>query len=62
MNPLVENQLMIFLFACALGALIGVLYDTLRIIRRVIKHSKGFVGVEDLLFFTVIGLLVFQYV
>lgn len=42
------------------GVLILVLYDVLRIFRRVIAHSRGVVGLEDFLYWLVVTFLIFS--
>lgn len=61
MNLFVENQLLIFSFACALGVLLSLVYDMIRIIRRIVKHSRSIVGIEDILFFICASLIIFKY-
>lgn len=50
-----------FLFqSLLLGAGIIILYDCLRILRKVIKHSRIIITVEDILYWIVCGFLIFR--
>jgi spore cortex biosynthesis protein YabQ len=48
-----------FVYSMAIGVLLSVLYDLIRIWRRVIRHNKMAVALEDLLFWIVTLFLIF---
>lgn len=53
----IGEELNIFFRSVILGCAVGLTYDLLRIIRRVIKRNSILIGIEDLLFFVVFALL-----
>lgn len=62
MNVIVSNQLYIFGWAILYGGIIGISYDLIRIVRRVVSHSQLLVGLEDFFFWMIAGLVVFNYI
>ncbi len=56
---LIVEQVYIFLYAILAGAIAAFLYDVLRIKRRAIKTGVIFVGLEDILYWLVIAVLLF---
>lgn len=62
MNEVIVGQFNIFIWAFVLGFTLGILYDLLRIVRRVIPHSKIIIGIEDLSFWLVASIIIFGYV
>lgn len=62
MNILVSKQLYIFGWAIAFGAFIGLFYDFIRIFRRIIPHKKIAIGIEDLIFWLITGIMVYGYI
>lgn len=56
----IENEVDVFISACLAGNLICLVYYAVRIFRRIIKHSVFLISMEDLLFWTVIGLYLFS--
>lgn len=42
------------------GVLLLIIYDGLRILRRAIPHSKGFVGLEDFMYWLAVTFFVFS--
>ena len=47
------------LYSLILGVSVTILYDLLRIFRRVIKHRDALVAIEDLLYWVVVAISVF---
>lgn len=47
------------LYSLILGVSVTVLYDLLRIFRRVVKHGNALVSIEDLLYWVVVAISVF---
>jgi spore cortex biosynthesis protein YabQ len=62
MNIFVIDQLYIFTWAVIFGGLLGLFYDFIRIFRRLLPHEKLAIGIEDLLFWFVAGIIIFGYV
>lgn len=60
MSPGIIRELQFFGMAVLRGAVILVLYDLLRIFRRVVPHGVWIVAVEDVLYWIGTALLVFQ--
>lgn len=48
-----------FLYSMAVGVLVSVIYDVIRIFRRVIPHKKAAVAFEDFLFWVITLFLMF---
>lgn len=60
MSPDIIHELY-FLFHCFLmGILITVLYDILRILRRIVPHNIAVVSLEDFFYWIVCSLLIFE--
>ena len=55
MSELVVAELMLLLRALKLGIWIAVVYDLLRIFRRIITHNVWAIGVEDGLYWCYVG-------
>lgn len=60
MSPGIIWELQFFGLAVLRGVLILMLYDLLRIFRRVVPHGTWSVAAEDLIYWAVTALLVFQ--
>lgn len=54
------KELILFMKSLWYGALLLMVYDCLRILRRVFRHSNGVVAFEDLLFWIGSGLFLFS--
>lgn len=54
-----SGQSMIFFMTVFFGIVMGVLYDLIRVIRRIIPHAGFFVQAEDLIYCASMALLVF---
>ena len=59
MNHAITIELQFFLISILWGGLLLLVYDGLRIIRRIIKHDSFFVAVEDLIFWVAASLFIF---
>lgn len=62
MNIVVSNQLTIFGWAVLYGVIIGLVYDFVRIFRRIVPHARVFIGLEDFFFWMIAGLFIFNYI
>lgn len=60
MSDAISMELQFFLVSILWGVIILVIYDVLRIFRRVVKHKWFFVAVEDVLFWIVSAFLIFR--
>ncbi len=59
MNREILSELSFFLISAASGAALIVVYDILRVFRRLLKHSAFWIGAEDLLYWTGAGIFLF---
>ena len=59
MNQIVSSQSMLFLASVEIGVLMGVLFDLIRIFRKIVKHPNFLVQIEDMLYWIVCALLGF---
>ncbi|MCT4597513.1 MAG: spore cortex biosynthesis protein YabQ [Vallitalea sp.] len=59
MNNLVSTQAITFMLSVLNGLFLGVIYDFIRIFRRIIKHSRLVVNVEDFIFWVFGSLIIF---
>lgn len=59
MNQMVTEQSLLFLTAIQIGVFMGVLFDLVRIFRKLIKHPNFLVQVEDMLYWVVCGFVGF---
>lgn len=62
MNVVVSNQLYVFGYAILYGVMLGISYDIIRIFRRIVKHSRFAIGLEDFFFWLSAGLIIFAYI
>lgn len=60
MSKEITGELWFLFQSLLLGGGIIILYDCLRILRRVIKHSRIIITGEDILYWIVCGLLIFR--
>lgn len=60
MNEAIIVELQFFLVSVLWGGIIILFYDCLRIIRKVIKHKEFFIALEDVLYWVVSSLLIFN--
>lgn len=59
MNNLVSTQAISFVLSILNGLFLGFIYDLLRVFRRIVKHSKWIVNVEDFIFWVFGSLIIF---
>lgn len=59
MNHAISFELQFFLISVLWGAILLLVYDILRIFRRLIKHDSFFVAFEDLIFWVCASLFIF---
>ena len=50
MNKLVTAHTLLFLTSIQIGVMMGVVFDLIRILRKIIKHPNFFVQIEDMLY------------
>lgn len=62
MNEDIIVELMFFLISILWGAIILLAYDSLRILRRLIKHKTLLVGIEDLIFWVIASIFIFSMI
>lgn len=62
MEEYIRSQASLFLSSMYIGLLIMASYDILRLLRRIVRHSNIVVGVEDFLFWTVAGFVIFAMI
>lgn len=62
MGEFIWQEIDLFLEASYYGMLLGISYDVLRILRRVIKHKNIVVYIEDYLFWVVWGVILFSLI
>lgn len=60
MSETLGYELQFFLASVIWGVIILIIYDVIRIFRNIIKHNYFFIGVEDLIFWIISGLLIFR--
>lgn len=60
MNEAILVELQFFVISILWGSLILIIYDGLRIIRIIIKHKQIVVALEDILYWLMCGILIFQ--
>lgn len=59
MNQMVSSQAILFLTSIQIGLLMGVLFDVIRIFRKLIKHPSFIVQIEDMLYWVICGFVGF---
>lgn len=62
MNHAISIELQFFMISVLSGAIILLVYDILRIIRRLIKHDSFFIALEDLFFWVGASLFIFAMI
>lgn len=62
MGDFINQEISMFLEAAYYGMLLGVSYDVLRILRRIIKHKNPVVYIEDYIFWVVWGVILFALI
>lgn len=59
MNQIVSSQAQLFLTSIEIGIVMGMIFDLLRISRKIIKHPNFFIQIEDLLYWITCSLIGF---
>lgn len=59
MNHAITIEMQFFVISILWGAILLLVYDGLRIFRRIVKHDSFFVAVEDLIFWVMASLFIF---
>lgn len=59
MDSQIISENLVLLYFIGMGAFIALIYDILRIFRKVVKHSHFMVSIEDLLFWCFCAIIVF---
>ncbi len=62
MNPAITIELQFFLISILWGGILLLVYDILRIIRRIIKHGAFLIAVQDMIFWTAASLFIFSMI
>ncbi len=62
MEEYIRAQASLFLDSMFVGVVIMALYDVLRLMRRIIRHRDILVNIEDFLYWTVAGFMVFAMI
>ncbi len=62
MNEAITVELQFFLISILWGAIILMVYDILRILRRLIPHNSIFLALEDLIFWVLTSLFIFAMI
>lgn len=60
MNEAITIELQFFMISILWGGLLLVIYDFLRIIRNIINHKQLWIAFEDILYWILCGILIFQ--
>lgn len=58
-NDMVKNEAIHFCVSVCVGVGLAVIYDIIRIIRRIIRHNIVVISIEDMLFWTIAGIVSF---
>jgi spore cortex biosynthesis protein YabQ len=59
MNSLVSSQAISFIISILNGLFLGLVYDLLRVLRRIIKHPKWLINIEDIGFWIFGSIIIF---
>lgn len=62
MNPAITIELQFFLTSILWGGILLLIYDILRILRRVIKHGAFLIAVQDMIFWVAASLFIFSMI
>lgn len=60
MNQFINMEVKFFLMSVAWGAILLVMYDCLRILRKVVKHGAVLMSMEDIIYWTISSVLIFR--
>lgn len=61
MQITLSNQIYVFVIACLFGVILGIIYDLFRILRIVIRWTKIQIIFQDILYFSLSGVLTFLF-
>lgn len=59
MNQVVSTQTLLFITCILIGVIMGMLYDLIRIFRKIIPHSNWIVQIEDTIYWIICALIGF---
>lgn len=59
MSPQIVEETLFLYHSVLLGIFVAVIYDLLRVLRRVIKHNRFFISLEDIVYWIFCALRVF---
>lgn len=59
MSEIIGLQAKFFIASFASGIIMLIVYDVLRILRRIVKHSRLLVAIEDILFWVISSIFIF---
>ncbi len=62
MNPAITVELQFFLISVLWGGILLLIYDILRILRRLVKHGTFLVAVQDLIFWVGASIFIFSMI
>lgn len=60
MSDTIGLEVQFFLVSILSGAILLIVYDIIRIFRRIVKHSKALVAIEDILFWVASSIFIFN--
>ncbi len=55
MNQIINSQVRLFITSVEIGIMMGIVFDLVRIMRKIIKHPNFFVQLEDMLYWIFCG-------
>jgi len=60
MNKMISMEVKFFLMSVLWGAILLVIYDCLRIFRKVVNHDNVWISIEDIIYWTFSSVLIFR--
>lgn len=60
MNEIINMEVRFFLMSVLWGAILLIIYDCLRILRKVIAHNVVWISVEDIIYWAISAVLIFR--
>lgn len=60
MKLVIINELRFFLNSILWGVILLVIYDVFRILRKIIKHNGFFIAIQDIIYWVVCSILIFN--
>lgn len=61
MSPQIVEETLFLYHSVLLGVFVAVIYDIIRILRRVVKHNRFFISLEDILYWVFCAFEVFIF-